>query len=252
MSGLPNAENMPSRDSINSESDKRYYDASEGTSEEKIPPFATVIQRYYSKYKPLIEKHFQAQKDVRALEMGAGTCCLSLMLSDLSCVKEVVCLDISAARMQAFVPVAARAISSRPEKLKFIQSDMGDSLSFDDSSFDLIVFDASLHHTRSIWRTLAECYRVLAPDGLLVAQREQYLGMFTSSQKLEQLIDSEEVKNGVSENAYLKAQYLYYFRATGFHTRFIPVAENLLQKLLLPFNGLIYSKWVLIAQKKAF
>jgi ubiquinone/menaquinone biosynthesis C-methylase UbiE len=252
MSTNKKIENMPSYGQTDSDSDKHYYDASEGTLEENIPPFALAIERYYRKYKKLIENHFQPRQNIRVLEVGAGTCCLSLMLSDLSCVSEVVCLDISVNRMREFVPVSARVISAKPEKLSFAQGDMGDCLNFDNGSFDLIVFDASLHHTRSMWRTLAECYRVLAPDGLVVAQREQYLGLLTAWKKLEQLVASEEVKNGVSENAYLKAQYQYYFRAAGFYTQLMPVAENLLQKLLLPFNGLIYSKWVLVAQKTRF
>lgn len=241
--------NNSSQNSMDTESDRRYYDSSKGISEAVIRQFSSKIGLYFNKYKHVIEKRFKSRQNVRVLELGAGSCSLSLMLSQLPCVSDVVCFDVSAVRMREITPISARVISSHPEKLQFVQGDMGDSISFEDGSFDLIVFDASLHHTRSMWRTLSECKRILALDGLIVAQREQYLGVLTFSRKLRQLVESEEVRGGVSENAYLKAQYQYYFQALGFRTHFIPVGENLLQKLLMPFNGLIYSKWVLVAHK---
>ena len=119
---------------------------------------------------------------------------------------------------------------------------------FADGSIDLLLFDASFHHASSPWDLLAECRRVLKSDGLLIAQREQYLGLLSSSFVLRRLLKSEEVTSGVIENAYLRSQYEYFLRARGFDPKFIGVAESAVQKLLSFTNGLIYSKWIIAAR----
>jgi hypothetical protein len=88
----------------------------------------------------------------------------------------------------------------------------------------------------------------LRPGGVLVAQREQYLGAATAGVKLTRLLQTPEVKAGVSENAYLRAQYEYYLRAVGFDSvTFFPVAETALQRMFSFLNGLLFSKWVIWA-----
>lgn len=121
-------------------------------------------------------------------------------------------------------------------------------LALPDHQFDIVIFDGALHHARSMWFILEQCRRVLRTDGILIAQREQYLGLLTSGMKLTRLLQTPEVRAGVSENAYLRAQYEYYLRAAGFASvEFMPVAETPLQRMLSVFNGLLFSKWVIWA-----
>jgi SAM-dependent methyltransferase len=229
--------------------DCRFYDNTASISEHSMADMARGITSYYNVYKARLENHFKGRSEIDVLELGAGTCCLSLLLSNLPFVRHIRVLDISMERMRKTLPVARLFIAGSPEKIVDLKiGDFSRALDFADGSFDLIAFDGALHHSRSIWTTLAECRRLLRPGGLLVAQREQYLGVLTYSIKLNSLLKTPEVQNGVSENAYLRKQYEYYLRAGGFKPEFIPVAENWGQRLLLPLNGLLQSKWVILAK----
>lgn len=225
-------------------SDKQYYD---NQKVENLNMFAKKIRLYFDEYKHLIETKFKNKHNIVVLELGAGSCTLSLLISSYSFVGKVICYDISTERMQSLVLQNAKNISCVVDKLEFVGGDFSEKIPFDSNSIDIILFDASLHHTRSMWNTLSECKRVLKKDGLLVAQRESALGRITYKFKLRKLLQTEEVKSGVSENAYLKEQYEYYFNAIGFKTLFIPMAETILQRSLKFLNGFAYSKWIIIA-----
>ena len=240
---LPPPQRLPS----GLEADRHFYDDTSGFAGEGLVRHLGLIQTYFERSVPFLQDEFGKRGTIRALELGAGSCMLSLLVSKLPFVSQIDCLDISSARMKTVLPLANKLVAGTPEKLTLHEGDFGGPLPFPDQSYDLILFDASLHHSRSIWRTLMECRRTLRPGGLVVAQREQFLGLLTYSIKLRRLLRTEEVRAGVSENAYLRSQYDYYFRACGFEPRFLGVAENTLQRLLLPANGLVYSKWVIIA-----
>jgi ubiquinone/menaquinone biosynthesis C-methylase UbiE len=231
--------------------DQNFYDNTSTFDDETIAVVAKRCRLYFDNYSGRIGNFFRREKGISVLELGAGTCCLSLLLTNFPFVKEIHCLDISLKKMRGLLPLSIRQIASRPEKLRLIQGDIGETFQFENCSYDLVVSDAALHHSRSIWHTLSESCRVLKPNGLLVCQREAYLGLLTSGWKLDNLLNSAEVKSGVSENAYLKKQYEYYFKASGFDVRFLPVAHSFLQRLLLPLNGWVYSKWVILASKKS-
>ena len=231
----------------NQSTDKSYYD---NQKVDNISIFAKKIGSYYERYKKFIEEAFSNNGPITVLEMGAGSCTLSLLVSNLSFVEKVICYDISFERMRNIVEKNAQNIECVYSKLEYVEGDFSNTIPFDSDSIDLILFDASLHHTRSMWNTIDECHRVLKKGGMVIAQRETTLGKFTSSLKMEKLLHTEEVRMGVSENAYLKEQYEYYFKANGFSTRFIPMAETTLQKLLLPLNGLVFSKWIILASVK--
>lgn len=235
---------------MSSSSDKLFYDNTSFFNEQMMLEVAVTCQTYFRKYRRGLEEAFAGRDRISVLELGAGTCCLSLLLSSLPFVKEIYCSDVSIKKMQCLLPLSSKHIAGHPGKLTLVEGDFGERFEFGDNAFDLVAFDAALHHSRSIWLTLSECRRVLKPNGLLVCQREAYLGLLSFRRKLRELLSSDEVRNGVSENAYLKEQYRYYLKASGFDdVRFMPVAENVVQKLLLPLNGLIYSKWVMLAHK---
>lgn len=230
--------------------DQAFYDEIDRLDGADLKNFSAKIKSYVDRYQDVLQKKFQNQ-GISVLELGAGSCTASLAYSSLDITKQIICADISIRRMEYCVPkVAPFVIGCKPEKLSFLQCDFSHSIDVDDATVDVIVFDASLHHTRSMWLTLEECFRVLKPNGLLVAQREQYLGLLTYALKLEQLLLTPEVLSGVSENAYLRKQYEYYMRANGFQPQFIAAPETFLQKLLFPLNGLVWSKWIIVAEKQ--
>ncbi|HEY3726071.1 MAG TPA: class I SAM-dependent methyltransferase [Solirubrobacteraceae bacterium] len=99
----------------------------------------------------------------RSLEIGAGTGYFSLNLLQAGVVAEATCTDIS--------PGMVATLGSNAERLglevRAARAD-AESLPFADSSFDLVLGHAVLHHLPNLRRAFAEFHRVLRPDGRIV------------------------------------------------------------------------------------
>jgi ubiquinone/menaquinone biosynthesis C-methylase UbiE len=181
--------------------------------------------------------------NVRFVELGAGTCLTSLSLKKMYPRASFTCIDISMSRMQQLLGKSTSLVGVDGSDIELAECDMSNQLPFGNGTFDIVIFDASLHHSRNIWVTLGECKRILAPDGAVAALREQYLAPFTAGYAMRRLLQTKEVQAGVAENAYLKEQYAYYFLANGFSPQFRSVTPGVQWRLLSPLNGLFFSKW---------
>jgi ubiquinone/menaquinone biosynthesis C-methylase UbiE len=99
----------------------------------------------------------------RALEIGAGTGYFSLNLLQAGVVLEATCTDIS--------PGMVTTLGANAERLglnvRTARAD-AESLPFPDSSFDLVLGHAVLHHLPDLRRAFAEFHRVLRPGGRIV------------------------------------------------------------------------------------
>jgi ubiquinone/menaquinone biosynthesis C-methylase UbiE len=226
--------------------DKKFYDGEllEGQASSYAPHVALYVRSWLDRYRPELSR----LGPLRVLDLGAGSCTTSLLLSKEAFVDEVAAADISAARLRAMSKETHQVIGGDPAKLSFHEIDFNQPLPFEDDSFGIVLMDAALHHSRNIWETLAEIRRVLKPGGLFVAQREAYTSPLTNRITFKRLLASPEVASGVSENAYLRSQYDYYLRANGFEPRFIPVYDSLKFKLLFFLNGLVFSKYNIVAR----
>src|SRR5579875_1051853 len=93
----------------------------------------------------------------RALEIGAGTGYFSLNLKQLGIIDELVCTDIS--------PGMVSVLNANAERLGLqgVSATRADaeSLPFPDSSFDLVLGHAVLHHLPDLHRSFSEFFRVL-------------------------------------------------------------------------------------------
>jgi ubiquinone/menaquinone biosynthesis C-methylase UbiE len=214
----------------------------------KIEAHAATVARFLDPIIPNLQT-LGGRGHLDVLELGAGTCLTSLMIRKAIPQVRLTCLDISLMRMQALLEDSAKLVGTRHDGIELVEADIGEELPFENARFDAIVFDASLHHSCNIWTTLRECARVLRPDGAVAALREQYLAPLTAGYALDRLLRTHEVANGVSENAYLKEQYAYYFRANGFAPRFYPVVPTAKWRLLSPLNGIVFSKWSIWAER---
>jgi ubiquinone/menaquinone biosynthesis C-methylase UbiE len=218
-----------------------YFDAENVGNIEK---HLEIVKLYIAAVSDSLNEFYRRRNtSVRFLELGAGSCLTSLSLRKIYPQAKFTCVDISMTRMKQLVGKSANLVGVDDSGLEFAECDISNKLPFGDRQFDIVVFDASLHHSRNIWLTLEECRRVLAPDGAVAALREQYLAPFTAGYALRRLLQTEEVQSGVAENAYLKEQYEYYFKATGFFPQFRSVTPNAHWRLLSPLNGLLFSKW---------
>jgi len=236
-----------------SETDKTFYDAETQYFSDPsfVPRHQAVVEAYVSKYRSTLAALAQKKgRKLSTLELGAGSCTLSLTLSREPWIGSMRCTDISAHRMSVAAHMIADRIGGRIDLLSFSEADFTNPLDFADGQFDVVLFDAALHHTRNMWDTLRECHRILSDGGLLIAQREQYAAPLTYRWALRKLLRSPEVAAGVSENSYLKAQYDYYMRATGFRPDFRAATPGRLPMLWF-LNGLVFSKWVIVAERCA-
>jgi ubiquinone/menaquinone biosynthesis C-methylase UbiE len=99
----------------------------------------------------------------RALELGAGTGYFSLNLLADGVIARATATDISAGMLAALKANAERLGLA----VETVRSD-AESLPFADSSFDLVIGHAVLHHLPDPARALRECFRVLDRGGTLV------------------------------------------------------------------------------------
>jgi ubiquinone/menaquinone biosynthesis C-methylase UbiE len=233
--------------------DRNYYNVTphhfEPAAHEHIKAYIATVAKFLDAVAPRLREHCAGQDGIDVLELGAGTCLATLMIRKILPSARLTCLDISLLRMRALIADSAKFLETYHDGIELIEADFSNELPIADARFDLVVFDASLHHSRNIWSTLRECRRVVRPNGAVAALREQYLAPLTCRFALERLLRSHEVAAGVSESAYLKEQYAYYFLASGFEPTFYPVYPNMKWRLLSPLNGIIYSKWSVWAQR---
>jgi ubiquinone/menaquinone biosynthesis C-methylase UbiE len=99
----------------------------------------------------------------RVLEVGCGTGVLTRVLAEWPGVGEVIGIDPAASLIDK-----ARDLAGGLSNVTFQVAD-GRDLAFDNSSFDVVIFDSTLCHVPEPERALAEAFRVLRPAGWLAA-----------------------------------------------------------------------------------
>jgi SAM-dependent methyltransferase len=229
-------------------SDQAFYDQESVGSFEDHAKWMHEIEFYFNGYANKLNSLLEG-KSGYVVELGAGSCGLSSCLSRLSNVRHITSLDISMLRMQKMIDLSELALGGDKRKIHPIASDFNGPLPFEDGELDVVVFDAALHHTRSMWTTLAECYRVLKAGGILVAQRELFLNPLRAKKQIAELLKSPEAAAKVSENMYLKEQYIYYLRMAGFNVEFQPRSPSKLKSILHILNGIAFCDGIFWCRK---
>lgn len=234
-------------------SDKKFYDKVQNLPDNvfdlKHSQWMKEIKYYFDQYKNALSKDL-LKTNGKCVELGAGSCALSLCCSEFEGCTSITAVDISEKRMRALVSASSTHLGISHKKLKILEHDFNLRLPFENKSVGAILFDASLHHSRTIWQTLAEANRVLEDDGVLVAQRESFLTAFRANRQLNRLLKTPEVSASVSENMYLLSQYKYYLSVSGFEVAFMPTSPNRLKRFLSPFNGIVFCDGILYAKKQ--
>jgi ubiquinone/menaquinone biosynthesis C-methylase UbiE len=229
-------------------SDQIFYDQEPVGSMEDHAKWMREIEFYFHGYAHRLD-YALAGTGGYVAELGAGSCGLSVCLSRLDNVKRITSIDISMVRMQKMIELSAVVLGGNKSKIQPIACDFNGNLPFEDGELDLVVFDAALHHTRSMWVTLGECNRVLKKGGVLIAQRESYLSTLRSKAQINRLLKSPEVAAKVAENTYLLEQYVYYLRVSGFTVEFVRRSQGKIKSMLSIFNGSLFTDGVLVCQK---
>src|SRR5579884_348029 len=142
----------------------RYHDVAAASYDSKWGiDFGEVGQgQVLGKLRKLLGSELDAGYD-RSLEIGAGTGYFTLNLLQAGVVREATCTDISPGMVRTLAINAARLNL----KVRTARAD-AESLPFPDSSFDLVLGHAVLHHLPDLERAFGEFHRVLRPGGWIV------------------------------------------------------------------------------------
>lgn len=204
---------------------------------------------------PLVEElKERAVLSGTGLELGAGTCWLSSVLSKNKDIDKIFAVDIDSDRLALAKENFIGYFGGRPEKIEIIEGDYH-SLPFEKESLDFIAVDAALHHSSNICRLLNECKRVLKPSGVLVAIREPILPSVEPLKTYRKLFfGRKEKKKGDIENIYAWKQWKKIFEEAGFSLAIFESflnttkKERLIKKLGF-LNGLLFCRYYFVAKK---
>lgn len=187
----------------------------------------------------------------KVLEVGAGMCWFSSEVSKLKSVNEVFSLEYSQYMLKEIAPQFMALLSAEEEKITRIQGDFN-AMPFEDSFFDTVIVDASLHHATDLSHLLKEINRVIKPNGRLIAIREPIIPLLRPWTRY--TFGKEDRKRGITENIYTFKEWKDSFKNAGFNLRFmefIPknISKRGIIRLLIPFNKLILGHYIFIAKK---
>lgn len=239
---------MSENDSERISRDQAYYDQESVGTILEHEKWMRDIEYYFLSYADKLNIHLTG-KAGKVAELGAGSCGLSVCLSRLDNVKKIFAVDISMGRMQKMIDMSSEILNGELSKIESVSADFNTILPFNDGELDVVLFDASLHHSRSMWHILSECQRVLSENGLLIAQRESFLSTLRAKKQLANLLKTPEVAASVSENMYLKYQYEYYLKVNGFDVNFIRRTQSRLKSFLSILNGSLFCDGVFWCEK---
>jgi ubiquinone/menaquinone biosynthesis C-methylase UbiE len=187
------------------------------------------------------------------VELGAGTCWLSSILSTKKGVNKMFAIDANADRLDLAKEKFIGYFGGKLEKIEIIRGDYH-SLPFEKASLDFIVADASLHHSDDIHRLLEECKRILKPSGFLVAIREPILPRVEPLKTYRKLtFGLKEKRKGEIENIYSWEQWKNNFEKSGFSLDIFEcfldttAKERLIKKSRI-FNGLLFCRYFFVAK----
>jgi ubiquinone/menaquinone biosynthesis C-methylase UbiE len=155
--------------------------------------------------KELLGKHIPG----KVLDLGAGRGISSYAFAKAGC-------SVTALEPDPSPLVGAKAIQSLVDstqlRIQIIQ-EYGETLPFQENTFDIVYGRAVLHHARDLTQLCKEAARVLKPGGVFIGTREHVI---SRKEDLQQFLDSHALHSLYGgENAYLLQEYTDAIKASG-------------------------------------
>ena len=188
------------------------------------------------------------------LEIGAGTCWLSAVLSRNPNIKTISAVERDKNRLSLAKDYFIPKFKGNLKKIKLYENDFH-VLPFKDQKFDFVVCDAALHHSNNLPKLLIEIRRVMKNDSILVAIREPILPSFPGLKAVKKMtFGLKERIRGDVENTYSNQFWRKSFEKEGFLLSVNKYCSdvNMKEKIISNFpklNGLIYNRSYLVAHK---
>ncbi len=121
-------------------------------------------EKYWDSFeKNHLKEYFEASKDKKVLDAGAGTGRLTMKL--FSAGADVTALDFS--------PDMLEKLQKKNPDIKTVEGDV-ENMPFEDDQFDFVFSSLTLVHLKKIIPFLDECYRVLKDEGKLILVNVHY------------------------------------------------------------------------------
>lgn len=161
----------------------------------------------------------------KILEIGGGSQFVARHLSEKFPDAEIICTDISAARIDAFV----RHYKTQPSNLSVEGGIDARKLPYADDEFDLIIGDAMLHHIDFLKPALFEFRRCLKPGGKAIFVREPIVGgLGVLTYRLFQFTGQarKHVEINYFEYKRMLSQWQYEFMMAGFSVKTLKFWRN--------------------------
>lgn len=163
---------------------------------------------------------------LEVVDLAAGTCWLSAILSNISSISFVHAVDISRHRLELLAPKTFQLLRGDYTKLKRYLGSFYD-LKFGNSSIDYLFLSQAFHHAHNPIKLLLECNRVLKKNGKMVLIGEHNIEDFNYLKKvIRYLITKRKLEldpqnfyppnNSLGDHYYLKYQYKFLFEKCGF------------------------------------
>jgi SAM-dependent methyltransferase len=124
-----------------------------------------------------------------AVDMGSGTGVGACILSRFDEIEKVYAVEFSGHFVEKVMPLVFDKYNANIEKIQRVVSDFN-HLIVEDNSLGIILDIDSFHHSEDLDRTFQECYRVLAPGGVIIAIDRAWPDRFTRD-RLEAMLDAE-------------------------------------------------------------
>lgn len=132
----------------------------------------------------LLSEYQEAENQILSLNRGsldvadlaAGIGWTSALLSKLDCVRTVHAVEISKHRIGSLFEHSVTMLNGNPGKLKRYLGSFYET-KFQNESLDLIVLSQAFHHAESPMKLLAECNRILKPNGTVLIIGEHFVGI---------------------------------------------------------------------------
>jgi SAM-dependent methyltransferase len=147
------------------------------------------------------------------VDLGAGTCWMSALLSRRPSVERVIAIEFSRRRLLELAPVALAHLNARAGKVERVVADFYEH-GLGDEVADLVMMDAAFHHAADPVRLADVAYRLLKPGGVFFLHREPTLSLLRRSRP-----HGLEGDHGEFEHEYFARQYLEFLDAAGFEAR---------------------------------
>ena len=184
---------------------------------------------------PLILKKKGVEFGGCILEIGAGSCWFSSVLSKFPEVKEIYALDFSEHILKSVAPAMMDYLNANAGKIVRVKGSFYNLISLG-KQFDFVVCDQTLHHAGYPIELLNQINKVLKRDGRIVCIREPIAPKLPIIRLIiKRIFGAKEKKYGATENIYTLTEWREIFVRGGFdvvvYSLWLP-SKNILVKAL--------------------